>query len=74
MRKDHPLELLIQPVGVILPVKDENKSRVIKVAAGREHSLALTNDGDIFALGMYCVANTGCGDHLMFVMLLVASK
>ena len=48
---DNPLEMIIRPMGITLPVKDAEKSKVIKVAAGRAHTLALTNDGDIFSLG-----------------------
>lgn len=51
MRKDHPLEMLIRPMGVTLPVRSPGKSRVRKVAAGREHTAALTTDGDVFMLG-----------------------
>ncbi len=49
-QRGRPLEMLIQPLGVTLPVRS-SKSRVVRVAAGREHTLALTNDGDVFSLG-----------------------
>jgi alpha-tubulin suppressor-like RCC1 family protein len=51
VRKGHPLELLIQPLGIKMPVRDPDRSKVVKVAAGRAHTLALTNDGDVFSLG-----------------------
>ena len=50
-RSGHPLEMLIQPRGVTLPVRDRTKSKAVAVAAGRAHSLVLTNDGDVFSLG-----------------------
>ena len=50
-RRGHPLEMVIQPRGVALPVRDPAKSKAVAVAAGRAHALALTNDGDVFSLG-----------------------
>lgn len=49
-RKGHPLEILIQPAGVTLPI-DDDRDRVAAVACGRAHTLALTAVGDVFALG-----------------------
>lgn len=51
VRRGHPLEMLIQPRGVTLPVRDRTKSKAVAVAAGRAHTLVLTNDGDVFSLG-----------------------
>ncbi len=51
VQRGRPLEMLVQPLGVTLPVRDAGRSRVRKVAAGREHTLALTDDGDVFSLG-----------------------
>ena len=50
---DNPLEMIIRPMGITLPVRDADKSKVVKVAAGSAHTLALTNDGDIFSLGEF---------------------
>ena len=48
MRKDHPLELLIEPVPIHLP---NVKSAVIGVACGRAHSVVLTEKDGAFSLG-----------------------
>ena len=47
------MEMLIRPQGIKLPIKSksESKARVVKVAAGRAHTLALTNENEIFSLG-----------------------
>lgn len=47
-----PIELLICPAPIQLPQKDpKDKIQVVKVAAGRAHSLILSEGGSIFALG-----------------------
>ncbi len=46
---DNPLGMVIRPAGIKLPI-DEN-AKVTSVAAGRAHSLALTDQGDVFSLG-----------------------
>ena len=38
---------MIQPVPVKLPTK----SKAIRVSAGRSHTIALTEDGEIFSMG-----------------------
>jgi alpha-tubulin suppressor-like RCC1 family protein len=48
VRKDHPLELLIEPVPIHLP---NVKSAVIGVACGRAHSVVLTEKDGAFSLG-----------------------
>lgn len=42
-----PFDVIIQPVPVTLPTS----SKVIRVAAGRSHTLALTEEGEIFSMG-----------------------
>lgn len=51
MRKDHPLKLVfsIQPIRV--PLKSPRSTNVIKVGAGRAHSIALTDKEGVFSLG-----------------------
>lgn len=47
-----PIELLIYPAPIQLPQKNpKEKIQVAKVAAGRAHSLILSDNGSIFALG-----------------------
>jgi alpha-tubulin suppressor-like RCC1 family protein len=50
-RKGHPFELVIQPMGVTLPVRDPERTKAVSVAAGRAHTIILTNDGDVFSMG-----------------------
>jgi len=46
-RVGHPLEMLVQPVPLKLPTKAKAK----KVAAGRAHTLVLTDENEVFSLG-----------------------
>lgn len=38
-------------MGLTLPVADPAKTRAVKIACGRAHSLVLTNANDVFSLG-----------------------
>lgn len=47
-----PMELLVYPAPIFLPKSNENEEiHIIKCAAGRAHSAALSNDGHIFSFG-----------------------
>ena len=48
MRKDHPLELLVEPVPIHLP---NVSSSVIGVACGRAHTIVLTEKDGAFSFG-----------------------
>ena len=48
VRKDHPLELLIEPVPIHLP---NVKSAVTGVACGRAHTVVVTEKDGAFSLG-----------------------
>lgn len=50
IRHGHPLEVIFYPKPIHLPFKDPINSKVLKIAAGRSHTLILTDEG-IFALG-----------------------
>lgn len=50
VREGKPLEILFYPKPIALPFKDPPKSEIIKLSAGRAHSLILTNEG-LFLLG-----------------------
>ena len=43
----HPFEVIITPVPISLPTS----SKVVRVSAGRSHTLALTADGQVFSMG-----------------------
>lgn len=55
VRKGHPLETLVEPVRADLSLACSGAAaaddRVVKVSAGRAHTLALTSAGAVFALG-----------------------
>ncbi|XP_050727668.1 RCC1-like G exchanging factor-like protein isoform X2 [Eriocheir sinensis] len=48
-RSGHPLGMLINPAPIDLPVKE--KSRVIKVASGRAHTVMLTDSNSVWTVG-----------------------
>ena len=52
-----PLETLIVPSAIQLPLKP--KEKVVKVSAGRTHSLALTNLGRVMSWGNNCYGQCG---------------
>jgi len=49
-RKGHPLGLILATVPIQLPLKQPN-AKIKAVAAGRAHTLVLTNTDGVFALG-----------------------
>ena len=42
--------MLIQPMPITLPVKNPGKVKVTQVAAGRAHTLALTNENEVLTI------------------------
>lgn len=50
VRQDKPLEILFYPKPIAIPFKDTSTCEIKKIAAGRAHSLVLTNEG-LFLLG-----------------------
>ncbi|XP_021940725.1 RCC1-like G exchanging factor-like protein isoform X2 [Zootermopsis nevadensis] len=50
-RKNHPLQLILTPAPIELPLADIPNTRVINVAAGRAHLLVLTDKEGVFTLG-----------------------
>jgi alpha-tubulin suppressor-like RCC1 family protein len=50
-RTNRPLEILIAPVPIELPLKPNETGIVRKVGAGRAHTVVLMEDGTIFTLG-----------------------
>ncbi|XP_072376444.1 RCC1-like G exchanging factor-like protein [Diabrotica undecimpunctata] len=50
VRKDHPLEVLFYPKPIDLPLKQPEKTKVLKISAGRAHLVVLTDEG-VFTLG-----------------------
>lgn len=47
-----PMELMIYPAPIALPKKNDNENlNIKKVAAGRAHSIALSEDGILYLLG-----------------------
>ncbi|CAH1986118.1 unnamed protein product [Acanthoscelides obtectus] len=50
VRQGHPLEILYDPRAINLPFQNPTKSKVLKISAGRAHSVILTDEG-IFTLG-----------------------
>lgn len=48
-RSGHPLGMLISPAPIGLPIHKPN--RVIKAAAGRAHTVMLTNSNDVWTVG-----------------------
>jgi len=49
--RGHPLEFLIEPAPISLPLKSPNSTKVKQVACGRAHSLVLTDKEGVFSLG-----------------------
>lgn len=47
----HPLKMVYSIVPIKMPLKSPNTTKVIKVAAGRAHSLALTDKEGVFSFG-----------------------
>lgn len=54
----HPLQMLIVPVPIKLPVKDPSAS-VTKVECGQSHTLALTTTGQVFSMGSNAFGQCG---------------
>ncbi|KAJ9596434.1 hypothetical protein L9F63_012552, partial [Diploptera punctata] len=50
-RQGHPLTLLYAPVPIELPLADMTNTRVKRVAAGRAHTMVLTDKEGVFTLG-----------------------
>jgi alpha-tubulin suppressor-like RCC1 family protein len=50
-RRDHPLQLILTPAPVELPVADIVNTKVTSVAAGRAHLMVLTDREGVFTLG-----------------------
>ena len=48
VRRDHPLDLLIEPVPINLP---NVKSPVVGIACGRAHTVILSEKDGVFTLG-----------------------
>lgn len=60
VRKDHPLELIAEPVPIHLP---NVKSSITGVACGRAHTLVLTEKSDVLTLGHNGYGQ--CGRHIV---------
>ena len=60
VRKDHPLELIIEPVPIHLP---NLKSSVTGVACGRAHTVLLTEKDGVLTLGHNGYGQ--CGRHIV---------
>ncbi|XP_030762553.1 RCC1-like G exchanging factor-like protein isoform X2 [Sitophilus oryzae] len=50
VRNGHPLEVIFYPQPIHLPFRDPEHSKVLKVVAGRAHTLVLTEEG-VFTMG-----------------------
>ncbi|XP_069702362.1 RCC1-like G exchanging factor-like protein [Periplaneta americana] len=50
-RRDHPLQLILSPAPIELPLRNTADTRVKHVAAGRAHLLVLTDKEGAFSLG-----------------------
>ncbi|KAF7279900.1 hypothetical protein GWI33_006605 [Rhynchophorus ferrugineus] len=50
IRKGFPLEVVFYPQPISLPIKDPTKTKIKKIAAGRAHSVVLTDEG-VFTMG-----------------------
>lgn len=48
-RKGHPLEIVTAPVPIPVPISPSDK--IVKVACGRAHTIALSNNGLVYSLG-----------------------
>ena len=46
-KEDKRFDVLIQPVPVKLPTK----SKALSVSAGRSHTIAITEDGELYSMG-----------------------
>ncbi|KAK9890012.1 hypothetical protein WA026_008821 [Henosepilachna vigintioctopunctata] len=55
IRKNKPLELIFYPKHISLPWKNVSNIKILKISAGRAHSLVLTNDG------LFCLGNNAYG-------------
>jgi alpha-tubulin suppressor-like RCC1 family protein len=60
VRKDHPLELIVEPVPIHLP---HDKTSVAGVACGRAHTLVLTGKSEVLTLGHNGYGQ--CGRHIV---------
>lgn len=58
--RDHPLEMLIEPAPIEVPIKRQHK--VTKVSAGRAHSILATTDG-VWSIGNNAYGQ--CGRHII---------
>lgn len=50
-RREHPLQLILAPAPIELPLADIQNTKVTNVAAGRAHLLVLTDREGVFTLG-----------------------
>ncbi|XP_037079034.1 RCC1-like G exchanging factor-like protein [Pollicipes pollicipes] len=50
-RAGHPLERVIAPVPIALPLDDPERVKVTRVACGRGHTAIVTDGGAVFTLG-----------------------
>lgn len=57
-RKGHPLGLILATVPIQLPLTQSN-TKIKAVAAGRAHTLVLTNTDGVYALGNNCYGQCG---------------
>ncbi|XP_060852044.1 RCC1-like G exchanging factor-like protein [Rhopalosiphum padi] len=57
-RKGYPLGLILATVPIQLPLKEPN-TKIKAVAAGRAHTLVLTNTDGVYALGSNCYGQCG---------------
>lgn len=60
VRKDHPLELVVEPVPIHLP---NIKSSITGIACGRAHTLVLTEKAGVLTLGNNAYGQ--CGRHII---------
>lgn len=60
VRKDHPLELVVEPVPIHLP---NIKSAITGIACGRAHTLVLTEKAGVLTLGNNAYGQ--CGRHII---------
>ena len=61
-RNDHPSTIRSLPIAVVLP-PTVDCARIAQVAAGAEHTLLLTVDGQMFAYGSNRFGQLGTGDR-----------
>lgn len=51
IRRGHPLKIIYSIHAIRMPLKSSIKTNVVKVAAGRAHSVILTDNEGVFTLG-----------------------